>query len=114
MDHDSFGMHHVHRRKRQSGTLEPFPHPDPYKRFLDKMIYVVGVAGPVMTIPQLYLIFAHESAAGTSLVTWSAYTVMSVFWLLYGVAHKEKPIILSNTLWLLVNGLVTFGVFMYS
>ncbi|MBI2573405.1 hypothetical protein HYV86_06075 [Candidatus Woesearchaeota archaeon] len=109
MVHGSQGLHHFVKRK----CIDATPHPDPFKRFLDKMIYVVGVIGPVMTVPQILLVFGEKSAEGLSAVTWTTYTFLSFFWLLYGVAHKERPIIISNVLWILANGLVAIGAFMY-
>jgi len=32
---------------------EPYPHPNKWKRLMDKLIYFAGVLGPIMTIPQL-------------------------------------------------------------
>ncbi len=113
MARGSQGLHHFTKRKRGDRKLEPYPHPEPFKRFLDKAIYGVGVIGPIMTIPQIALVFGHKSAEGLSVITWVTYTILSLFWLMYGIVHKEKPIIISNILWILANGLVALGAFIY-
>jgi len=108
------GYHHLHRRKRmyQKG-LEPYPSPSRWKSLVDRMIYVVIFVGPVMTIPQVAEIWVNRNVGGVSIVSWAAYTFVSVFWLAYGLMHKEKPIILSSVAWIVLNSLVVAGVLLY-
>lgn len=98
--------HHLHRRKRIHRKHEVYPHPDPLKRFMDMVIYAVSILGPALTIPQALTIWSSRSAEGLSLITWSSYLFFSGLWLFYGVLHKEKPIIFSNILWIVVNGFI--------
>jgi uncharacterized protein with PQ loop repeat len=83
------------------------------KDFVNKIIYVVAIAGPLMTIPQILKIFLEKNAAGVSLTTWSAYIVLGFFWLSYGIMHKEKPIIITNTLWIIIEVIIVMGIIMY-
>lgn len=106
-------QHHAHIRKRMYKHLEEYPHPNLFKRFLDKSIFIIGVLGPIMTIPQVVQIWFAQNAAGVSLLSWISYFVFAGFWLTYGIVHKEEPIILSNVLALLVNGVVVVGVVLY-
>ena len=107
-------LHHMHKRKRIYQNLEPYPHPDRWKRMMDKMIYVVGIGGPVLTIPQLLKIWVEKNAGGVSLFTWSAYFIGSFLWLVYGLMHKEKPIIVAHVLFLFVFGFIIVGTILYS
>ena len=107
------GLHHFHKRKRVYELGEPYPHPEKHKRFVDKIIYVIGVIGPVMTLPQILKIFILKDAAGVSAVSWLAYAIVSLFWIYYGILHKEKPIIITYVLWFVMNSLVAIGAFMY-
>jgi uncharacterized protein with PQ loop repeat len=114
MPNSIYGMHHFQRRKRGHKALEPYPSPNKFKRFMDKAIYVVGVAGPVFTIPQVTKIWVEKNASGVSAIAWISYLVLAVFWLTYGILHKEKPIILANILWIfleifIVAGILTYG-----
>lgn len=114
MVHDSAGLHHFHGRKRAYVKGEPYPHPNKWKRFMDHAVYVVGVLGPIMTIPQLTRIWVEKNAAGVSITTWGAYLIGANFWLAYGVMHKEKPIIFTYVLWIfmyiaIVTGIVLYG-----
>lgn len=84
-----------------------------YIKFLDKTTFVAGVVGPFTVLPQVYIIFHSHSAAGVSLETWALIFLVTLPWVFYGIAHKEKSIIVSFTLWEVVNLLVVAGVLMY-
>lgn len=113
MVHQSRGLHHAHKRKRIYEKYEPYPHPDKWKRFMDKAIYVVGIAGPIMTLPQVMKIWVEKNATGVSLISWASYLIFAVFWLVYGIMHKEKPIILTFSGWLILELLIVAGILVY-
>ncbi|MFH1421042.1 MAG: SemiSWEET family transporter [Candidatus Aenigmatarchaeota archaeon] len=106
---NTLGWHHFHLRKRIHKKLEPYPSKNKWKRLLDKIIYIVAVFGPIMTIPQAYNVVVQRNTAGISAPTWGTYLVISIFWLTYGIAHKEKPIILANSCFIVLNTLIFFG-----
>lgn len=115
MPQHSHGMHHFHQRRRAfTEKVKEYFVRDKIKSFFDKAIYVIALLGPSMTVPQSYIIWAHKSAENVSTITWSTYIFNSLFWLAYGILHKERPIILSNILWLLVNGSIILGIILYS
>tara|TARA_Y100000310_G_C20212952_1_gene592197 strand:- start:233 stop:577 length:345 start_codon:yes stop_codon:yes gene_type:complete len=113
MAHSGLGMHHYHVRKRVHLHGEKYPHKHKWKRFLDKAIYVVGIVGPLVAIPQILSIWVEKNAAGVSLTSWGAFLVMAVFWLMYGIMHKEKPIIVTYILWIIVDAIIVVGTFLY-
>lgn len=105
---------HIHKRKRRSDArLEPYPAKSASLRFLDKIIFVAGVAGPLATIPQIMSIYSTHSAGNVSALTFGAYAAFNVIWIIYGFAHKEQPIIVTYCLWLIVNILVFVGALAY-
>lgn len=106
-------QHHQDIRKRIYQKLETYPHPDPKKQFLDKLILLVGVLGPLSTISQVYGIYAHRDASGVSAFTWTILFLFSIIWITYGVVHKERVIILTYSLWFIMNGLVALGAIIY-
>lgn len=85
----------------------------PYIVFLDKLTFVVGVIGPFTVLPQIYSIFSSHSASGVSLATWLLIFIVTFPWILYGLAHKDISIIVSFSLWEVVNLTVVVGVLMY-
>jgi len=86
----------------------------PYSVFLDKLTFIVGIIGPFTVLPQIYSIFSTKSAAGVSLTTWVLIFIVTFPWILYGIAHKERSIIVSFILWEIVNFGVILGVLMYA
>lgn len=107
------GMHHFNIRKRIHKKHEPYPHHEKWKRFVDKAIYVAIIFGLVMTIPQVTRIWFEKNAAGVSVLSWSAYMLIAIFWLMYGFIHQEKPIIVTNILWILMDIFIVVGIFIY-
>jgi len=98
------GLHHYHKRK---GEIHPLT------TFVDKIIYFAGVLGPIMTLPQLLKIYMAKSAAGVSALSWFSYTIIAMVWLIYGIIHKEKPIIITYSLWIIMDGAIAVGAIMY-
>ncbi|MDP6647897.1 MAG: hypothetical protein QGH34_00690 [Candidatus Woesearchaeota archaeon] len=113
MPHSSLGLHHFHRRKRIHLKHEPYPHPNKWINFMDKAVYVVGAIGPLMTLPQISKIWFEKNASGVSILSWSAFLFYAIFWLIYGIIHKEKPIIFAYILWVTLQSLVVIGIIIY-
>lgn len=113
MPNSTAGLHHFHTRKRMYVHHEPYPHPNKWKRFMDKAIYVIVILGPIMTLPQVFDIWLKKNAAGISIISWGSYLVFSIFWLAYGMMHKEKPLILANIFWIILNVLIVLGALIY-
>jgi MtN3 and saliva related transmembrane protein len=107
-------MHYLgmrHKYERQQGLKKR--RKSKYIIFLDKLTFVVGVIGPFTVLPQIYSIFHTHSANGVSLATWLLIFIVTFPWILYGIAHKEKSIIVSFILWEVVNLTVVIGVLIY-
>jgi len=77
---------------------------------LDTVIYPLALISPIMTIPQLSEIWTNGSVSGVSLPTWAAYAMVSSVWFIYGVSHKEKPIIASSSALFILQSLIVVGI----
>lgn len=106
-------MLHLHLRKRITKSLEPYPARSSWKRALDTMVYGVGIVGPLMTIPQILLIYTSQDASGVAVLTWIAWATLDIPWILYGFVHRERPIVITYTLWLVMNLTVATGAILY-
>ncbi|MBW2981031.1 hypothetical protein KY360_06465 [Candidatus Woesearchaeota archaeon] len=112
-----FGIQHLRKRKelgKFQKNLEKFPHPHVKIRSLDNMLLVVAVIGPLVNLPQVIKIFSLKNATGVSAVTFSLFALFDIPWIVYGLVHKQKPIIISYTLWLITNLVVVVGTLVYS
>lgn len=101
------GMRHKSERNRKAERKSP------YIIFLEKLTFVAGVIGPFTVLPQIYGIFSTQSADGVSLATWTLIFIVTFPWILYGLAHKDKSIIVSFFLWEVANLSVVIGVLLY-
>lgn len=109
----SFSLHyfiHTHEVNREEHEKL---HKKKYVRFIDKTVFLVAFIGPLTTAPQVFKIFQTHNAQDISIATWSLYMLVQAFWLLYGVAHRNKPIIISNFFWLFWQALVIIGAIIY-
>ena len=85
----------------------------PVKKYIDKAIYPIGIIGPLSILPQLFSIWSQRSAVGLSFFTWFTGVVIALFWVTYGVVHKEKPIIISSTLSMFIQLGIVAGISIY-
>ncbi len=107
-------MHYLGLRHKHERTIAHKKHnKTSYKIWLDKVTFVAGIVGPFTVLPQIYSIFTTKSAAGVSLLTWALIFIVTFPWILYGIAHREKSIIVSFILWEIANLLVVIGVLLY-
>jgi len=107
------GFHHLRARARATKGLESFPSRNKWKRYLDYLMYGVGVAAPLALVPQITQLYTTKSSAGLALPTWLLFVVVNLLWATYGVVHKDKHIIYANAFMALFNGAVVVGVLMY-
>ncbi len=99
------GQRHKSRRQTKADTS--------YLVLLDRVTFIAGVVGPFTVLPQIYSIFSTHNAAGVSLTTWALIFIVTFPWILYGIAHRDKSIIVSFMLWEIANLMVVVGVLLY-
>jgi uncharacterized protein with PQ loop repeat len=108
-------LFHQHLRKRRSQKyLEPYPAKNIWLRWLDRIIFVAGVAGPIATIPQLINIYGSQTAGNISPITFGCYAAFNIIWIFYGLAHREPPIVMTYCLWFVANSAVCIGALIYA
>jgi uncharacterized protein with PQ loop repeat len=104
---------HIEMRKRLHKGLDSYPHQNKWVRALDNFLIFVAIVGPLMNIPQIFKVFYFQEVSGISLISWSMYTFFDIPWIIYGIVHKEKPIVTAYILWFLTNLLVVIGTLLY-
>lgn len=102
-------LHHIQKRK----NLAPYPHPNMSVRFIDGMATCAGIIGPLMTVPQLFRVYAEHQAAGLSVVSWFSWALLDIPFIVYGIVHKDRVIIVTYTGWFLLNSAVAVGAIIY-
>jgi uncharacterized protein with PQ loop repeat len=74
----------------------------------DRVVLVVSILYPLSALPQLISIF-EGNIAGVSVYSWAGFLMCASLFLIYGLRHKVWPMILSNTLWVMVDSLVVIA-----
>lgn len=74
---------------------------------------VAAILHPLMGIPQIAKIYSTHDASGLSIVTWVAWLTFGLIFMAYGIAHKLRPYILLQTLWLAVDVSIIIGIIIY-
>ena len=93
--------HYVHlkRPKLFKKKLTPF----------DAVVMCVSVAYPLSALPQAISVFQGH-AEGVSLISWLSFLACATLFLIYGLKNRVYPMIISNTLWIAMDGLVVIGI----
>lgn len=105
------GPHHAYRKKIRSRSNRNFSR---LSALLDDSIYVIGAFALLANIPQLWNIWVKKQTAGVSVISWIGFFVGSLFWLGYGILHKEKPIIVINFVLIFIQAGVVLGLLLIS
>jgi uncharacterized protein with PQ loop repeat len=80
-----------------------------FRRLLGGM----SVFSMLMTLPQVWTIWANHQAAGVSLISWSAYLLSALLWFVHGVRQRDKNIYLPCIGWIGLDLGVIAGVIRY-
>lgn len=107
------GMHHVHFRKRGMKAKHPFPAKHWHVRVVDRLVLLAGIVSPMMTLPQIYKIYSTQEAMGVSALSWGAFALLDVPWVVYGIVHRDRAITITYILWTLMNVTVACGAIIY-
>jgi uncharacterized protein with PQ loop repeat len=75
---------------------------------IDVLAYTLGPIGPLFTIPQIIAVW-QGNTEGVSLLSWFSFMVFNAFWALYATYHKDKPLIVLHTLWVIMQGVIVAG-----
>jgi MtN3 and saliva related transmembrane protein len=74
---------------------------------------VTGTAMAVSGVFQSYRIFKRKSAGDVSIITYSILTAGGLIWILYGMEISNFPIIITNSIGLVVAASIVIGWFLY-
>ncbi len=109
-----FGALHSRRKKKEHHYLEHAEEErNPQKRFIDNVCTIFSIIMPLTTLPQIIQLFTSQSAQDLSLVMWVLYCIGVIPFLIFGVMHKERQLVVLNSLWLVVQLVMIIGIVMY-
>lgn len=76
---------------------------------LNKVVMLVAIVEPLTTLPQIIDVWTKPDTSGVSFLTWGLYVLFEFIWVVYGLAIKNKQVIVSNVMWILMDGAVAVG-----
>jgi len=82
-------------------------------KLIDRLVYFAAVVEPLFSLPQSLHIFRTQSAAGVSILSWIGFELMTLIWLWYGVAHRDRTILIYQGLFFIIDGSVVVGALLY-
>lgn len=91
--------HHFHLSKRER------------KGLFEGVINIAAFLYPLTGLPQVIAVF-QGSAEGVSVASWIGFTVFAALFLYYGISRHIRPMIIINSLWLVIDVLTVVGILM--
>jgi uncharacterized protein with PQ loop repeat len=96
--------------------MHPFPTTSralPSEKIMKRVIGGLSIFTLLMTIPQVFTIWAGHQAAGVSFMSWSAYLISALVWFGYGLQKHDQNIYLPCIGWIVLDGAVIVGALIY-
>lgn len=107
------GLWHLHQRKKEIEAKQETIKSAVDKTKLDLLIYIAAFVGPLVLLPQVFTIYSTHETAGLFLPTWGMLGMLNFLWILYGRAHGEKPIMITNAALMVLNIFVVVGILLF-
>lgn len=101
-------LHHAHLQTNKKKTAKNISLGD---KILDRVVMVISILYPLSAVPQLIEII-HGNSAGVSVLSWLSFFTCAGLFLIYGLRHRVMPMIISNSIWVVVDGLVVASLLM--
>lgn len=83
------------------------------KQPFDYVVYFFMIATPLFELPQLYSIYSTQDASGVSVFTWGFFLLASIVWFVYALKKRLLPLIVTNSLYFVIELVIVAGIFMY-
>ena len=88
-------------------------HPVEQPALIDQLTDIAAFAYPLTGLPQLIRILETHQAGGVSLTSWFGFGIFEIIFLLYGLKHKIRPLVITQALWLVVDVAVIIAAAVY-
>jgi len=85
-----------------------------HKTHVDKLMSFAAVLHPLSALPQVIQVYRTKEAAGLSIVMWLGFLCLGFIFLSYGIAHRLKPYIMMQILWLITDVAMIVGILKYA
>jgi len=83
------------------------------RSWFDYFMYGIAMATPLVLLPQVFKLFSDKNVVGLSIDTWFLLGCLNMFWIVYGLVHREPPIYIGNFLVGILNFIIVYGIILY-
>jgi uncharacterized protein with PQ loop repeat len=87
----------------------PAAHTSISEAVLRKALAAMSVLTIVMTLPQVWIVWVDQQAAGVSVLSWSAYLASALLWFWHGLRQRDMNIYLPCIAWIAADGAIIIG-----
>jgi len=81
---------------------------------VDRVMSVAAVVHPLSALPQIIKIYTTHDVTAVSFLTWLFFMAVGAVFLTYAVAHRIRPLILTQVLWFINDFIVVAGILLYA
>lgn len=81
--------------------------------FIDFLGFSAGICVTISVIPQIWKVWKTKKVKDISLLTFSVLTFGIALWVVYGVLKNDMPIIVTNSISLLLNIVMVYFIIYY-
>ena len=74
----------------------------------DIIVIFASFMYPLSGLPQVVQVF-QGTTDGVALYSWVSFLVFASIFLTYGIKHRITPMIITNSIWIMVDSLVVIG-----
>lgn len=97
-------FHHAYHHR-----THPQTHRGKFKKLAEKIddyAFLMGFVAVAVNLPQLITVWTRSDVSGVSLFSWAGFLLAAIFWLIYGILHEAKTLIVINSMLIIVQGLI--------
>ena len=76
---------------------------------LDRIVLFVSVLYPFSALPQILAVFGGKTE-GVAILSWGVFLICAALFLVYGIKRRVPPMIVSNSIWIVMDSLVIIGI----
>ncbi|MFH1836308.1 MAG: hypothetical protein ABH851_08985 [Methanobacteriota archaeon] len=84
-----------------------------FTRLFERLIFLLAFITPLTNVPQLLKIWVHKNAAGVSAISWTLFSILSVFWFVYAVLKKDRTLTIMFFLLMIIQAAIALGAILY-
>ena len=84
-----------------------------WRKFIDTTTYLIAIFGPIAGLPQLYKVWITKDVTGVSAISWAAFTMIWIVWLMHAIIYKDRPLKINSIAWIILTSLIAIGALTY-